>query len=142
MTPPTFVTVLRREPQTGLSAYGENVDVVAAPVQLSPHGAPDPIRQSAYTGVGRAPGEDIATVPVALHTNIPAIQSVMEDNPIGRKVRAQFLHLMRNGGGGQLPFSTRPNIERPPSQPYGSLATVPGYDFPARPSVNANGLSY
>jgi hypothetical protein len=143
--PPTFVQVFRREPNDGRDYGGPNVVDPAERLVYDPHGAPDPIRQSAYWNVGKAPGEMWSHVPVALHLNIRNIHAVMRDDFAAGKVRAQFLTLMRNGMGGQSPWTERPNIDRGDSAPYGNMTGVQGPPQPAYSTpgmVSANGLVY
>jgi hypothetical protein len=145
MTPPTFIDIRRREPNMGREYDGPNISLADAPLVYDPHGAPDPIRQSAYWDTGKAPGTRWSRVPVALHFAIPSILGVMRDDFAAGKVRAQFLTFMQNGLGGQLAWTERPNIDPGSSQPYGNLTGVFGsgdaYGAGGR-VVAANGLTY
>jgi hypothetical protein len=117
----------RRESHTGISYFGENVQEDAEPVRFDPQGSPDPIRQSQYVGVGRAPGEGVSTVPVALHLNIAGILAVMEDTFLAGKVRPlpQAVRVRQgHADGGQLPFTTREVISPGDSAPYGNRVTI------------------
>jgi hypothetical protein len=136
----------RREGVTGVQFFGENVQIDAEPVRFDPQGAPDPIRQSAYVGVGRAPGEGISTVPVALHLNIASILGVMEDTFLAGKVKPLPQGVRTRQGyadGGQLPFTTREVIEPSLSSPYGNRVAIQPTRHAASPfDVAFGGLSY
>jgi hypothetical protein len=136
----------RREGRTGVQFFGENVQIDAEPVVLEPQGSPDPIRQSAYTAVGRAPTERAATVPVALHFNIGGILGVMEDSFLAGKVKPLPQAVRTRQGyadGGQLPFTTREVIQPSESSPYGNrVAVTPAPRARSPFDVDFGGLSY
>lgn len=118
--------VARREPQMGLQNVVGNIQVDNQPVIEEPQGAPEPIRYSMFSGVGRAPTERWATVPVALHMNIENIQAVMSDNFLTGKVPVGQSALLTNGLGGQAAWTDRQNIDRGESNPYGNRVAVQG----------------
>lgn len=135
------MVVTRREPMTGATFFGENIEIAAQPVIVDAQNSPDPIRQSTFAGQGRAPGERTSQVPIALHLNMAAIHAVMEDTFLAGKVRPAFLSFQRNGDGGQLPWTERQTIDRGVSGPYGNRVSVqPGVSVPNE--VQAHGLSY
>lgn len=135
------IVVHRREPETGAQFFGDNIEVAAQPVLVTPQNSPDPIRQSIFTGQGRAPTQRQSSIPVALHLNIGAIHAVMEDTFLAGKVRPAWMSFQRNGDGGQLPFTERQTIDRGTSAPYGNRVSVQaGAQSPN--DVQAHGLSY
>jgi hypothetical protein len=140
------IFVGRREGNTGVAFFGENIQIDSEPVVLEPQGAPDPIRQSGFVGVGRAPTERVATVPVALHLNIAGILGVMEDSFMAGKVKPlpQSVRVRQGrADGGQLPFTTREVIEPGQSSPYGNRVAVQAQARPYSPfDVTFGGLDY
>lgn len=136
----------RREGKTGVQFFGENVQIDAEPVVFDPQGAPDPIRQSGWTGVGRAPTERGSTVPIALHLNIAAINGVMEDSFLAGKVKPlpQGVRVRQgHADGGQLPFTTREVIEPVQASPYGNRVSLQPAPHARSPfDVDFGGLSY
>lgn len=140
------VFVGRRESPVGVTYFGENIQDPSAPVIRDPQGAPDPIRQSAYVGIGRAPSQRESTVPLALHLNIAAIHGVMEDSFLSGKVRpvSQASRIPQGyADGGQLPFGHREVIEQGYAAPYGNRVSVqPSQVNYGVRGVTANGLTY
>lgn len=132
--------VQRREPEVGARSYGENIQIDNAPVLEEPQGSPDPIRQSMFSGVGRAPTEQWASVPVAIHLNIKPIQSVMADNFLTGKIQVGQSALLTNGLGGQTAWTDRQNIDPGRSEPYGNRVAVGGANQTG--VFEAHGLSY
>lgn len=130
----------RREPPSGAQFYGENIQIENAPVQEDPTGAPSPIRQSDWAGVGRAPTQGWGTVPVAIHLNIKPIQAVMADNFLTEKIVVGQSVLLTNGMGGQSAWGDRQNIARGQADPYGNRVAVEGSN-PAG-QIYAHGISY
>lgn len=136
----------RRESPTGVMFFGENIEVAAQTVMVEPQGSPDPIRQSNWSGVGRAPSERTAQVPVALHMNVAGILGVMEDSFLAGKVRPlpQSVRVRQGrADGGQLPFTTREVIDPGMSAPYGNRVAVQPTPAARRASdVDFGGLTY
>jgi hypothetical protein len=136
----------RREGRTGVQFFGENVQIDAEPVVLDPQGAPDPIRSSGWSGIGRAPTERWSTVPVALHLNIASILGVMEDSFLAGKVKPLPQSVRTRQGyadGGQLPFTTREVISPGTSSPYGNRVAINPAPHATSPyDVDFGGLSY
>lgn len=136
----------RREGKTGVQFFGENVQLDNEPVILEPQGAPDPIRSSGWSGVGRAPTERVATVPVALHLNIAGILGVMEDSFLAGKVKPlpQSVRVRQGrADGGQLAFTTREVIEPTQASPYGNRVSIQPAPHARSPfDVDFGGLSY
>jgi hypothetical protein len=136
----------RREGMTGVAFFGENVQIDAEPVVFDPQGSPDPIRQSAWVGIGRAPTERGATVPVALHLNIAGILGVMEDSFLAGKVKPlpQSVRVRQgHADGGQLPFTTREVIAPSQAGPYGNRVAVQPTPRAYSPfDVSFGGLDY
>lgn len=140
------VFVGRRESPVGMTYFGQDITDASVPVHVEPQGAPDPIRQSMYTGEGRAPSERWPTVPVALHMNVAGILSVMEDTFMAGKVRPlpQSVRVAQGrADGGQLPFQMREVIDPGFSAPYGNRVAVQNRPtVPAVGSVAFGGLTY
>lgn len=132
----------RREPQMGATYFGTNVQMENVPVQESPQGAPDPIRQSQYYAQGRAPSERWPGVNLALHMNIAGIQAVAQDTFLTGKVRPLRMVLMSNQLGGQAAWTDRQNIDRGQSNPYGNrVAIKPAGQVPIG-AVDGYGITY
>jgi hypothetical protein len=137
----------RRESPAGIAFFGQHIQQENVRVVFDPQGAPDPVRQSFYSAVGRAPTQQVADVNVSLFLNRAGIQAVQEDTFLTGK--AAFLPQsvrVRQGyaGGGQLPWSERSNIQPGAAEPFGNNFSVqpiaPQYGD-AR-TIRANGLSY
>lgn len=112
-------------------------------VDLAPQCAPNPIRYSQYSEVGRPATLAWADVPVALHMNIGGIQSVQEDFFLTGKVRPDWNAFLKSGGGGQLAFLPDKTIDPGTSAPFGNRATVSGTGSSQYPgNVTAHGLTF
>lgn len=141
---PLFVG--RREPPAGIAFFGQHIQRENVRVEVEPQGAPDPVRQSFYTAVGRAPSQQVADVNVSLFLNIAGIQGVMEDTFMAGKAKLlpQSVRVRQGySDGGQLPWLERSNIEPGQSEPLGNRLSVqprePQYGIRG---VEANGLVY
>lgn len=138
----TQAFVARREPRMDPIYFGQDIQLDNVPVQVSPQGSPDPIRQSQYVGIGRAPTQRQAGVNIALHMNIAGIQGVMEDTFLAGKVLPQRLTLMGNGLGGQAAWTERQNIGRGDAAPYGNRVQIVGEGQVPLSPVDGYGLMY
>lgn len=83
--------------------------------------APDPVRQSDFN-------TRPAKMPKVVFTNIPGIESVMQDE-YGRNLWSPmnpgaFVYQAQKGGG-QMPYDERVNIQDPQSIPFGSQMMMP-----------------
>lgn len=136
--PPTFAYVPPPQGVSRATYQGENVDV-DLPLQFAPQAAPDPVRQSQYTLDGKPFRLAQSRMRVAMYFNIAARQAVMEDLFLTGKEPIDFKRVAPRGN--QLPFTTRSNIDRPTSQPYGDQFAVPG-DSNSVGLVSSNGLVY
>lgn len=94
---------------------------VRAPENISPHNAPDPIRQSDFVSQGRPFGFP-ARQQIATSFNINGILSVMRDS-FAIYAYAPMHIASRPHGNGQ-PWRERSNIATPAAQAYGSLFTL------------------
>lgn len=122
-----FAYVRRTEPNVGRTFYADNVQREDVPVLENTQDAPEPIRQSRFAGIGRAPGTGPDSgINLAFTLNIASIQSVMEDSFLAGKVRPEFQVLKGNGNGGQLKWTERQNIDPGLSTPYGNRASIQG----------------
>jgi hypothetical protein len=132
-TPFIGVFIKRRESPRGPTVTYAEANV--RPVEpIGAQDAPDPVRQSDF--VSRA-----ARWPKAIFTNIPGIQSVMNDEfgfPLfAPQPHAHFLV----GPGPQLTWDERTNIQGGRSAPYGSSYEVVGGRGPEYAGVYAKILS-
>ncbi len=136
--PPTFVYVPPPQGVTRGTYQGENVDV-RLPVHVAPQAAPDPVRDSNFTNQGKPIETARSMQQIAVYFNIAARQAVMEDFFLTGKEPIDFKRVQPRGR--QLPFTTRSNIDRPTSQPYGDQFAVGGESTSAG-LVSSNGLVY
>lgn len=121
---PFEATVLRREPDVGLEYYPTNQNV-RLPVNVYPHDAPDPVRDSDFWAEGKPMQHAWAYASRFISTNIPGILSIDAWPADGFRI-AKYIrsNIVRTPLGSQAAFQERVNIERASSAPYGSLASL------------------
>lgn len=114
-------TVTRREPNAADAFYPKNANV-RVPMDIYPHEAPDPIRDSEFWQEGKPFEHAWAHTVRFVSTSIPGILSVdawvAEGGRVAKYIRS---NIIRTPLGVQHAFVERLNIDQTPSTPYGSL---------------------
>lgn len=116
--------VFRRDPYVGDTFYPENLNV-RLPLNVFPHEAPDPVRDSDFWSQGKPFNHAWAHASMFVSTNIEGILSVdawtAEVQRIAKYVRN---NIVSTPLGVQHAFVERVNIDRAASAPYGSTIAL------------------
>jgi hypothetical protein len=116
--------VHRRDPYVGETFYSQDANV-RVPLDIYPHHAPDPVRDSDFWSQGKPFSHAWAHAQRFISTNIPGILSIDawtgEVQRIAKYVRS---NVVSTPLGAQHAFVERVNIERAASAPYGSTVAV------------------
>lgn len=91
-----------------------------------PMESPDPIRQSDFWNVGKAPGHTAARVPVVTAFNLDSTLAIeAEEFGVQNWARPNWTGTPPRAGG-MAPWTERTNVGVPAAIAYGSLFSLPG----------------